>query len=132
MVAGGEGLRRHHRLSAKAMEKTNASPNASLDAAIAPKSVAIIGASQNPNKIGGWPITHMLHYGYRGTIYPINPGRDEIQSLKSYLSLAALPSVPKLAIIAVAGEGAVAATARSARPLLRRGRKHIFGTATAG
>ena len=54
-----------------------------------------------------------MHYGYRGRIYPINPGREEIQGIKGYPSLAALPSVPKLTIIAVAGEGAVAATARS-------------------
>ncbi len=83
--------------------------NASLEAAIAPKSVAIIGASQNPNKIGGRPIAYMLRYGYKGTIYPINPSRDEIQGLKSYSSLSDLPTVPDLAIIVVAGGGAVAA-----------------------
>ena len=82
---------------------------AALEAAIDPKSVAIIGASQNPNKIGGRPIAYMLRYGYQGTIYPVNPSRDEIQGVKSYPNLAALPAVPDMAIIAVAGESAVAA-----------------------
>lgn len=88
---------------------THAAALKSLNAAIAPRSVAIIGASQNPNKIGGRPIAYMLRYGFKGPIYPINPTRDEIQGLKSYPSLDALPEVPELAIIAVAGEGAVAA-----------------------
>ena len=82
---------------------------ATLAAAVAPKSVAIIGASQNPHKIGGRPIAYMLRYGYKGAIYPINPTRDEIQGVRSYPSLAALPAVPDLAIIAIAGDSAVAA-----------------------
>jgi acetate---CoA ligase (ADP-forming) len=80
-----------------------------LQAAIAPKSIAIIGASENTNKIGGRPIFYMARYGYQGTIYPINPNRDEIQGLKSYPSLAALPEVPELALVIVGGDATVAA-----------------------
>jgi acyl-CoA synthetase (NDP forming) len=83
--------------------------NESLKAAIEPRSIAIIGASENPNKIGGRPIAYMTRFGYRGAIYPINPNRDEIQGLKSYPSLAALPEVPELAVVVVSGESAVAA-----------------------
>ncbi len=80
-----------------------------LHAAIAPKSIAIIGASENTNKIGGRPIFYMARHGYKGTIYPINPNRDEIQGLKSYPSLAALPEVPELALVIVGGDATVAA-----------------------
>jgi len=80
-----------------------------LRAAIAPKSIAIIGASENVNKIGGRPIFYMGRHGYKGTIYPINPNRDEIQGLKSYPSLAALPEVPELALVIVGGDATVAA-----------------------
>lgn len=79
-----------------------------LQSALDPKSIAIIGASENPNKIGGRPIFYMKRDGYQGAIYPINPNRSEIQGLKSYASLGALPQVPELAIIIVSGESAVA------------------------
>ena len=80
-----------------------------LQAALNPKSIAIIGASENPNKIGGRPILYMKRHGYKGAIYPINPNRSEIQGLKGYPSLAALPEVPELAIVIVGGAGTVAA-----------------------
>lgn len=80
-----------------------------LKSAIEPKSIAIIGASENQNKIGGRPIHYMKRHGYKGAIYPINPNRSEIQGIKGYPSLAALPEVPELAMVIVGGEGAVAA-----------------------
>jgi acyl-CoA synthetase (NDP forming) len=86
-----------------------------LHAALDPKSIAIIGASENPNKIGGRPIHYMKRHGYQGAIYPINPNRAEIQGLKSYPSLAALPEVPELAIVIVGGDGTVAAVEECAR-----------------
>jgi acyl-CoA synthetase (NDP forming) len=80
-----------------------------LQSALNPKSIAIIGASENPNKIGGRPIMYMKRHGYAGKIYPINPNRDEIQGVKGYPSLAALPEVPELAIVIVGGDATVAA-----------------------
>jgi acyl-CoA synthetase (NDP forming) len=80
-----------------------------LRAALAPASIAIVGASDNPHKVGGRPILYMKRYGYRGTIYPINPARAEVQGLKAFPDLAALPAAPEMAIVAVAGEEAVRA-----------------------
>ena len=79
-----------------------------LSSLIAPKSVAIIGASENPNKIGGRPIFYMQKHGFKGQIFPVNPARSEIQGLKAYPSLAALPEVPELALVIVSGDAAVA------------------------
>ncbi|HSD55217.1 MAG TPA: acetate--CoA ligase family protein [Burkholderiales bacterium] len=86
-----------------------------LRSAIDPKSIAIIGASENINKIGGRPIHYMQRQGYAGRIYPINPGRTEIQGLKAYPSLAALPEVPDLALVIVGGDQTVPTVDECAR-----------------
>lgn len=80
-----------------------------LTSALHPRSVAIIGASDNIHKIGGRPIYYMQRHGYQGAVYPINPAREEIQGHKSYDSLAALPEVPDLALVVVGGDKTVAA-----------------------
>lgn len=49
---------------------------ADIDGLLAPKSVAIIGASDDPTRIGGRPISAMLRSGYKGRILPVNPKRD--------------------------------------------------------
>ncbi len=81
----------------------------SLKIALDPRSVAIVGASDNPHKVGGRPILYMKRYGYRGTIYPVNPARKEVQGLPAFPDLAALPAAPELVIVAVAGDEAVRA-----------------------
>ncbi|HYM01525.1 MAG TPA: acetate--CoA ligase family protein [Stellaceae bacterium] len=86
-----------------------------LRLALDPQSIALIGASENPNKIGGRPLLYLQRFGYRGRIYPINPNRSEIQGVKSYPDLASLPEAPDLAIVMVAGEGAVKAVEDCAR-----------------
>jgi acyl-CoA synthetase (NDP forming) len=80
-----------------------------LTAALAPRSIAIIGASENPHKIGGRPIAYMQRLGYRGRLYPINPSRKELQGLACYASLADLPEVPEMALVIVGGDQTVAA-----------------------
>lgn len=87
----------------------------SLAALLNPASVAVIGASANPDKIGGRPIHFMKQQGFAGRIYPVNPGRDEVQGLRCYPTLDALPEAPDAAIVAVAGEGTVAAVEACAK-----------------
>ncbi|MET1113367.1 MAG: CoA-binding protein, partial [Comamonas sp.] len=79
-----------------------------LHTALNPRSVAIVGASDNIHKIGGRPIHYMQKYGFEGRIYPINPNRPQIQGRTAYASLADLPEVPELALVVVGGEQAVA------------------------
>ncbi|WP_287931189.1 acetate--CoA ligase family protein [Achromobacter sp.] len=83
--------------------------DASLARLLDPASIAIVGASDNPDKIGGRPIHYMRRHGYAGALYPINPQRAEVQGERAWPSLAALPAAPDLAIVAVAGEQAVRA-----------------------
>ncbi|TXI22676.1 MAG: CoA-binding protein [Ottowia sp.] len=68
---------------------------------MAPDSVAVIGASSDPSRIGGRPIDWMRRAGFQGAIYPVNPTRDEVQGLKSYASIDDLPATPEAAIVAV-------------------------------
>ena len=82
-----------------------------LRQALDPGSIALIGASENPNKVGGRPLLYLRRFGYRGRIYPINPNRAEVQGVKAYPNLASLPEAPDLAIVMVPGESAVAAVA---------------------
>jgi acyl-CoA synthetase (NDP forming) len=58
-------------------------PDNSLKAVLDPKSIAIIGASDNPNKIGGRPLVYLSRFGYRGKVYPINPKRTETLGYKT-------------------------------------------------
>ena len=68
-----------------------------LKAALDPKSVAVIGASENPNKVGGRPIHYLDKFGFKGKIFPINPSRTEVQGYKCYNSLADLTEATRKA-----------------------------------
>jgi acetate---CoA ligase (ADP-forming) len=80
-----------------------------LQAALDPRSVAVIGASENPNKVGGRPVHYLDKFGFKGRIFPINPSRPEVQGYKCYKSLADLPEAPEMVIVAVAGDNAIGA-----------------------
>lgn len=69
-----------------------------------PQSVAIIGASTKPNKIGGRPIAFLKRGGYRGSIYPINPFSEEVQGLRAYASVSDVEGKIDQAIIALPAE----------------------------
>jgi acyl-CoA synthetase (NDP forming) len=86
----------------------------SLRAALDPTSIAVIGASDNPNKVGGRPLRFLQRFGFRGTVYPVNPARKEVQGLATFPALEALPRAPELAIVAVAGEAAFRAVEQCA------------------
>lgn len=78
----------------------------SLSAFLAPRSIAVVGASDHIHKIGGRPIHYMQQHGFAGAILPINPARQEVQGLRCYPRLREVPEAPDLAIVVVAGEAA--------------------------
>lgn len=69
---------------------------------LAPAAVAVVGASPDPGKVGHRPLRFLLDHGYRGRIYPVNPGYPEILQLRCYPSLRDLPEVPEAVAIIVA------------------------------
>ncbi|MES2289133.1 MAG: acetate--CoA ligase family protein [Pseudomonadota bacterium] len=76
----------------------------SLDAMFAPRSVAVIGASSDQRRFGGRPIQYLLEAGFEGPIYPVNPGRSEIQGLKAYPSITDVPGPVDCALLAISAD----------------------------
>ena len=66
-----------------------------------PRAIAIVGASNSPNKVGSLCLQSVVEAGFRGKVYPINPGSSELMGLTAYPSISALPGDVDLAIIAI-------------------------------
>ncbi|MES2786292.1 MAG: acetate--CoA ligase family protein [Pseudomonadota bacterium] len=91
------------------MNQESAVSGSRVRAFLKPRSIAIIGASGDENKIGGRPIRYLRLAGYKGPVFPINPGRDVVQGLKSYPSLADVDAEVDLVVIAVPAQDVLAA-----------------------
>ncbi|MDP3316495.1 MAG: CoA-binding protein, partial [Devosia sp.] len=87
----------------------NIEMNESLRLLLNPRSIVIVGASADANKVNGRPIRNLLRDGYEGRIHLVNPNYPEIAGLACYPDVASVPEVPDLGIVAVAAERAVAA-----------------------
>ena len=72
-----------------------------LDSFFQPRSVAIIGASTSPDKLGHAVLKNALESGYPGRLFPINPRATVILGCPAYPSLDVLPEVPDLAVIVI-------------------------------
>ncbi|HEY1149168.1 MAG TPA: GNAT family N-acetyltransferase [Pseudoduganella sp.] len=64
-----------------------------------PSSVAILGASQRPDRMGTQVMNNMAESGFAGAIWPVNPKYEQLLGIPCYPKIAALPRVPDLAII---------------------------------
>src|SRR6266446_2446679 len=78
------------------------------EAAFNPRSIALIGASAQPGKLGYILMQNLLD-GYPGTLYPINPGETEIMGHRAYPRLQDAPGSVDLAVIALPPETCVQA-----------------------
>ncbi len=74
----------------------------SLKYLLSPRSVAIIGASADPKKTSGRPVTYLLKHGFKGKIFPVNPKVNTIGDLPCFASISALPQAPDVAIVLLA------------------------------
>jgi acetyltransferase len=72
-----------------------------LDKLFAPRSVAVIGASDRPAKVGTVVLDNLVKGGFAGAIWPVNPKYRNLHGLRCYASVASLPGAPDLAVIAV-------------------------------
>jgi len=68
---------------------------------INPKSIAIVGVSENKKKIGSVILENLLRDGFKGDIYPVNPKYEELRELKCYSSIKDLPDTPEMVCIAI-------------------------------
>ncbi|MEO1293911.1 MAG: CoA-binding protein, partial [Pseudomonadota bacterium] len=72
-----------------------------LDSLLNPRSIAVVGASDDPTRIGGRPVSHMINQRFEGAVYPVNPKRDTVQGLRAYPSLADIDGALDFVLIAV-------------------------------
>jgi acetyl coenzyme A synthetase (ADP forming)-like protein len=82
------------------MEETKAM---ALKVFFEPRSIAVIGASRNPTKIGNVILRNVVN-NFKGEIYPVNPNADAVLGKKAYKSILAIPKRVDLAVIAVPAE----------------------------
>ncbi|MGE3693388.1 MAG: CoA-binding protein, partial [Novosphingobium sp.] len=83
----------------------------SLEPLLRPRSIAVIGASDNPARIGGVPVDLLRRAGF-AKLYPVNPKNETVQGLQAWPEIESVPEVPDLAILAI--------SAKATLPMLRR------------
>jgi acyl-CoA synthetase (NDP forming) len=72
-----------------------------LTGLLKPKTIAIIGASATPGKIGYSVVMNLIESGYQGGVYPVNPKDPEILGFKAYPTVNDIPYVVDLAVITI-------------------------------
>ena len=73
----------------------------SFDKLLRPSSVAVIGASSNPDKVGYAVLNNIIAGGFTGAIYPVNPKSEEILGKKCYKTLAEIPGDVDCVVIVI-------------------------------
>ena len=79
------------------------------EALFAPRSVAIVGQSDDASKTAGRPLKFLRQMGFAGRVYPVNPRRDVVMGERAWPSLAALPEAPDHVYVVAPTEAAVTA-----------------------
>src|SRR5574341_1214537 len=70
-----------------------------LDAIFTPKSVAVIGATENPGSVGRTILWNLISTPFGGTVFPVNPKRNSVMGIKAYRSIGEVPETVDLAVI---------------------------------
>jgi len=82
-----------------------------LDAIFSPQSVAVIGASTTPGKVGHDIFANILRGGFTGTLYPVNPNARSVLSVRAYPNIKEIPDPVDLGIVILPPEPALEAVA---------------------
>lgn len=90
-----------------------------MQALLAPRSIAIVGASAERGSLGQRLLTNLLRGGYEGRIYPVNPRYESLEGLTAYPSLAALPEPVDCAAFAVSDQRVEAVLAEAGQRGIR-------------
>ncbi len=83
-----------------------------LDRMFAPRSIAVIGAGETPDKVGHAIMDSIVTGGFPGAVYPVHPKHKEILGYSVYKDVSDLPEVPELAVVALNQHSTVKMTAR--------------------
>ena len=72
-----------------------------------PRSVAVVGATRDPNRIGGRAFHYLRRFGFPGPVYAVNPRHGEIDGERCHARVQDLPEPPDMAVIAVPAAAAL-------------------------
>ena len=70
-----------------------------------PRSVAVIGATRDANRIGGRPFAFLRKFGFPGPVHPVNPRYDEIDGVRCFARVRDIPEPPDMAVVAIPAGG---------------------------
>jgi len=70
-----------------------------LDSIFAPRSVAVVGATEKPGSVGRTVLWNLMNTPFGGPIYPVNPTRGSVLGIKAHPNLSALPEKPELVVV---------------------------------
>jgi acetate---CoA ligase (ADP-forming) len=96
-----------------------------LDAFFKPKSVAIVGASSDPKKVGNTALKNLVSMGYQGKVFPVNPREDSILGFRCYKNMLDIPEPVDACVLLVSADF----TMKVADELVQRKRRHDDVTA---
>jgi acetyltransferase len=85
----------------RSMEREKVAAVASLMPLLKPHSIAVIGASRREGAIGNRLFRNLLHQGFNGVLYPVNPNAEVVASVKAYPSILDVPGEVDLAVVIV-------------------------------
>jgi len=94
-------IARSRRVERKEAERERLSTIASIRNVLAPRSIAVIGASRQSGSIGQLVFQNIMEGGFSGVVYPVNPKADAVMAVKAYPSVLDVPGEVDLAIIIV-------------------------------
>ncbi len=97
----------------------------SLDAFFKPRSVAIVGASSDPKKVGNTALKNLVSMGYQGKVFPVNPREDSILGFRCYKNMLDIPEPVDVCVLLVSAD----LTMKVADELVQRKRQYDDVTA---
>lgn len=72
-----------------------------LDTLFNPRSIAVVGASQDPDKLGYILLKNVIDYKFQGKVYPVNPKADKILGHQAYSKISSIPEKVDLALLSI-------------------------------
>src|SRR5829696_3260299 len=104
---------------AVAYERERRAESRSIGRLLTPRSVAVIGASTDPGKVGHVVFGNLMAYGFQGPVYPVHPGARHIGGVRAYPSVRDVPDDVDLAVVAVPAAAVAAVVSECARKNVR-------------
>ncbi len=99
---------------------------------LAPRSIAILGASDRPGNFGGATVRHLRKFGFKGPIWPVNRTGADVGGVKAYTAVADLPDAADLVVLAVPADSLLDAIRDCAARGIQSGIAFAGGLGEAG